>query len=250
MLRTSFNKVAGMSEVESGEEALLRQQDVLAQFGEKALRSESLDEILQEACRLVRDALGTDLAKVMELENDGVTLLVRAGVGGQDDVVGSVRVKAVKGSPEGYALQTGLTVISDNIDEETRFEYAEFIKANGVKAIASVIILGGEGKPPFGILQVDSRVVRKFGERDTKFLQGYANLIAAAVDCLMVANALHGAQTELRGIETALRRPTRRSKPESPNARKPSKWSSNNGMWLRRIATEPKMSARFELTTS
>ncbi len=54
-------------------EQLLRQQTILAQFGELALRSDSLDEILTEACRLVGVAFGTDLAKVVELQPDGKT---------------------------------------------------------------------------------------------------------------------------------------------------------------------------------
>lgn len=60
---------------------LLRQQTTLARFGELALRSDDLAEILTEACRLAGEALGTDLAKVVELQADGKTLVVRAGVG-------------------------------------------------------------------------------------------------------------------------------------------------------------------------
>jgi hypothetical protein len=63
------------------ETALLRQQATLANFGEVALRADDLDDLLHEACRLLSDALHTDLAKVMELQEDGTTLLVRAGVG-------------------------------------------------------------------------------------------------------------------------------------------------------------------------
>ena len=96
----------------SRESELLRQQDVLATFGERALKSEDLDDLLHEACKLVGEALGTDLAKVMELDNDGVTLRVRAGVGWQAGVVGGVSVKAEVGSSEGHALQTGQPAIS------------------------------------------------------------------------------------------------------------------------------------------
>ncbi len=60
---------------------LLRQQTALARFGELALKSDDLDEILNEACSLVGQALGTDLAKVMECHSNGSRLLVRAGVG-------------------------------------------------------------------------------------------------------------------------------------------------------------------------
>ena len=48
--------------------ALLRQQTILAKFGELALKSDNLDEILTQACRLVGEALGTDLAKIVERE--------------------------------------------------------------------------------------------------------------------------------------------------------------------------------------
>ena len=57
---------------------LLRHQTTLARFGELALRSNDLDEILTEACRLAGDALGTDLAKVVELQDDGKTLVVHS----------------------------------------------------------------------------------------------------------------------------------------------------------------------------
>lgn len=194
-----------MADDETPEALLLRQQDVLARFGELALRSDDLDDILHQACRLVGEALGTDLAKVMELQEDRTTLIVRAGVGWQPGVVGRVTVKAERGSSEGYALQTGQPVMSADVDAETRFEYADFIKEAGVKAIASVIILGAEGKPPFGILQVDSRSPRHFDERDTKFLRGYANLLAAAVDRLRVAYEMRVAQEALQTSEAALR---------------------------------------------
>lgn len=93
-----------------GEAAWMRQQDVLAKFGELALRSDDLDAILTEACHLVGEALGTDLSKVLELQEDGITMFVRAGVGWKPGVVGKVTVRAEKDSSEGYALQTGKPV--------------------------------------------------------------------------------------------------------------------------------------------
>ena len=73
---------------------LLRQQTALARFGELALRSDDLEEILTEACRLAGEALGTDLAKVVELQEDGKTLLVRAGVGWEPGVIGVATITA------------------------------------------------------------------------------------------------------------------------------------------------------------
>jgi len=166
-------------------------QVVLAKFGELALRSDSLDEILTEACRLVGEGLGTDLAKVMELGDDGQSLFVRAGVGWKPGVVGQVTLKAVEGTSEGYALKTGEPMISPDIATETRFTYPPFLTDNGVRAVANVVIIGSEGRPPFGILQIDSRTPRHFTDDDITFLRSYANLLAAAVDRLRVMGEVH-----------------------------------------------------------
>jgi signal transduction histidine kinase/CheY-like chemotaxis protein len=184
--------------------ALLRQQTILARFGELALRSDDLDEILTEACRLVEEALGTHLAKVVELQEDGRTLLVRAGVGWKPGVVGKVTIKAEDDTSEGLALKTGEPMISPDIGKETRFRYPPFLTENGVRAVANVVIIGGKDRPPFGILQVDSREPRQFTDEDTVFLRSYANLVAAAVDRLRVIGDVRDGEERLRRSHEAL----------------------------------------------
>ncbi|MEW5687501.1 MAG: ATP-binding protein [Pseudomonadota bacterium] len=147
--------------------------------------------------------MGTDLAKVMELQPDGKTLLVKAGVGWDDDIVGQKILKAERGSSEGYALATGEPVISNDIEREERFRYADFIKAHGVKALANVVIGRPDGSA-YGILQVDSRAPHDFGEREISFLQGYANLLGAAIDRLMKTQKLRETQSALSESEAAL----------------------------------------------
>jgi len=177
-------------------EKLVRQQTILAKFGELALRSSDLDEVLTEACYLVGEALGTDLAEVMELQADGETLLVRAGVGWKPGVIGVATIKATHDSFEGHALKTGKSMISLDIDEETRFTYAPFLVDNGVRAAINVVI-GGHVAPPFGILQVDSRTPRQFTQDDTAFLSSYANLLASAVDRQKAESALRRSKEAL-----------------------------------------------------
>ncbi|MES2845156.1 MAG: histidine kinase dimerization/phosphoacceptor domain -containing protein [Pseudomonadota bacterium] len=175
----------------------LRQQTILAKFGELALQSEDLDEILTEACRLVGQALGTDLAKVVELQSDGKTLLVRAGVGWKDGVVGVATINLEENTSEAYALRSGEPMISPDVAKETRFKYPDFLIDNGAQAVANVIIIGGKDRPAFGILQIDSRTPRYFSEEDVSFLRGYANLLAAAVDRLRVLHDLRGREALL-----------------------------------------------------
>lgn len=186
-----------MKDWEGRHAALLRQQNAMAKFGELALRSDNLDVILTEACHLIADALGTDLAKVMEMQDDGETLLVRAGVGWKPGVIGVVTVRAADNTSEGIALRTGEPMISPDIATETRFTYPAFLTENGVRAIANVLIIGGQNRRPFGILQIDSRQPRDFDAEDTTFLRSYANLLAAAVDRLRNHKEARAAESRL-----------------------------------------------------
>ena len=165
---------------------LLRQQVALAKFGEHALTFDDLDEILAEACRRVGEALGTDPAKVMELQEDGETLIVRTGLGWRPSSAGEVVRTAADDSPEGHALRTGKPVISGDIGQDTKFSYPSSLAESGIRAVASVVIIGGKDRRPFGILQVHSREPRWFTADDAVFLRSYANLLAAAVDRLRV----------------------------------------------------------------
>lgn len=161
-------------------EELLRQQTALARFGELTLRSEDLDEILQEATKLAAEGLRVDFAKILELQRDG-RLLVRAGVGWRPGVVGHTVVDAGEGSVEALALATGEPLITADIHQEQRFRISEFVKEHGVRSFVNVNIIGAPGGPPYGILEVDMSEPRQFTADDADFLRTYANLVAAAV---------------------------------------------------------------------
>lgn len=121
------------NEDEDGCQTLLRHQTALAKFGEYALRSDDLDGILTEASRLVATALGTDLAKVVELQPNGHTLLVRAGVGWKPGVVGKASIEMADDTSEGAAIRLGEPIISPDIATEKRFRFAPFLIDHGVR---------------------------------------------------------------------------------------------------------------------
>jgi len=183
------------------EETLLRQRKVLARFGELAVASDDLENILDEACRLVGDALETNMAKFMLLLDDGITFLVRNGVGWTPDVVGQVRVQATVGSPEWYSLETNSPVISTDIATETRFRYHHFQTENGVKAFVNVLVLDAEGERPFGIFEVDSHTPREFTESDIDFLRGYSNLLGGVLKRSKTLGVMRSTENKLRESE-------------------------------------------------
>ncbi|SFK67295.1 HWE histidine kinase domain-containing protein [Falsiroseomonas stagni] len=185
---------------------MLRQQTVLARFGEFALKAEDIDAILTEACRLVGEALGTDLAKVMEHEHGQDRMLLRAGIGWRPGVVGHVRVNLSDDAAEFLAVTTGEAVITADTGQEDRFRLPAFLVEHGVRAFANVLILGGEGRPPFGVLEVDSVTPRDFLDSDVAFLRSYANLIGGAVERLRAIAALRASNQELeRRVEERTR---------------------------------------------
>jgi len=124
---------------------MVKRQRVLADFGDFALRCDDIQEVLTEACRLISDALGTRLAKVVEIEEGDGTALVKAGVGWPEGIVGRERMHFDERSSEAYALRLGEPVITQDIHQEERFTFPQFMKERGVVSIVNVpIFLPGE----------------------------------------------------------------------------------------------------------
>jgi PAS domain S-box-containing protein len=162
---------------------LLRRQQVLIEFGRFVLDCGHLQQILTKGCWLIADALKADLAKVLEIERDQGTALVRAGVGWGAGVVGHARVRLDERSSEAHAIRTAEPLITPDIATEDRFEFPEFMRQHGVVALVNVPILL-PGREPYGVLQVDSREPRAFGEEDVQFLHGYAMVLGPVIDRL------------------------------------------------------------------
>ncbi len=162
---------------------LLERQRALARFGEFVLRCDDLEPILTEACRVIADALRTEFAKVVEIERDSGSGLIRAGIGWNEGIVGQQRLGLNERSSETYAIQRAAPVVTQDINAEKRFDFPPFMKAHGIIAIVNVPIFlpGGEA---YGLLQVDSRETREFGDDDIQFLRTYASLLGPVIDRL------------------------------------------------------------------
>lgn len=170
---------------------------MLADCGELALRRESLDEILTEACRLVSEALGTNHAKVLEIEGGGRSLLVRAGVGWDPGLPGKLRVQMSDRSSETYSIKAGKPVITRDIHEEDRFDVPPFLRDAGVVALANVPVLLPGGQP-YALLEIDSTEPRDFGDEDTEFPRTYATILGPVRDRYRAAAARRRRQRAVR----------------------------------------------------
>lgn len=176
----------------AGQEEMVNRQRVLADFGEFALGCEDLQQILTEACRLIADALGTPLAKVLELDRKMDRACVRAGVGWQPGIIGHEYIELDERSSESFALEAAEPVAVQDIAKEDRFDVPRFMKEHGVVALVNVPIFL-PGRRPYGLLQVDDREPREFREEDTEFLRTYATILGPVIDRLHKVSELQEA---------------------------------------------------------
>lgn len=185
-------------------EQMAKRQQVLADFGEFALRSDDLDAVLTEACRLVGDALGTGRSKILEIDQTGRSLLVRAGVGWDQGIAGRLRIPMDERSSETFAIRAGEPVISQDASKDERFELPPFMRQAGVRSLANVPISLPGGRP-YGLLQVDAIEPRAFDEEDTRFLRTYAMILGPVIDRLFRLQDLRASEERFRVIVAAAR---------------------------------------------
>jgi two-component sensor histidine kinase len=158
----------------------VRQQEILAELGVLALQARPFVELLNETARLTAEGMEAEFCKVLEYLPGQNRLLVRAGVGWHEGIVGVATVGADLESPSGFALRTGKPVISNHLENEQRFRTPELLIEHGIRRAMNVI-LQGDGAP-FGVLEVDSRSEEEFSEHDISFLQGAANILGMAIE--------------------------------------------------------------------
>ena len=158
----------------------IRQQEVLAELGVVALRGRPFLELLNETVQLTAEGMNVEFCKVLEYIPTENRLLVRAGVGWHEGIVGNATVGADLESPSGFALHTGRPVISNHLGNEQRFRTPELLVEHGIRRAMNVILQGDDA--PYGVLEVDSRSEGEFSQNDIAFLQGAANILCMAIE--------------------------------------------------------------------
>jgi PAS domain S-box-containing protein len=157
----------------------LRQQDAVARLSRRALAGGELQALFEQTANVLAETLELEFAKVLELLPDGRSLLLRAGVGWKEGLVGQARVSAGQESQAGYTLEASEPVIVEDLSRESRFTGPRLLLDHGVVSGMSVIIAGAER--PFGVLGVHTTQRRSFTPDDVQFLQSIANLLAVAI---------------------------------------------------------------------
>lgn len=165
-------------------ELRLRQQDLAGRFGLFALRQDKLQPVLDEACRVAAEGLGVGHAKALRFELEGGDFLTVAGVGWHPGVVGTCRLRPGRGSPAGYACDTGEAVVSNSLEQERRFTVPPVLAEHGIRSVINVPVPTPAGVPAsfWGVLEADCTGRDVFSEPDTAFLRLLAATLGASVE--------------------------------------------------------------------
>jgi PAS domain S-box-containing protein len=173
------NEITERRRGEEAIEAKVRQQQVVVELGQQALAGIDPSTLMNLACTLVAQTLGVEFCKILELLPDDKALLLRAGVGWQNGLVGSAIVPAGINSQAGYTLLFSKPVIVEDLRTETRFRGPALLHDHGVVSGMSAIIAGRDR--PFGILGAHTARQRIFKADDAHFLEAVAIVLSEAI---------------------------------------------------------------------
>lgn len=156
-----------------------QRQAIVAELGQVALLNNDLQALTDIAVQRIVEVLHVDYAKVLELLPDKQSLLLRAGIGWQEGLVGRATVSAGQNSQAGFTLQTDEPVIVEDLTTETRFNGPPLLHEHQVISGLSVIIQAADR--PYGVIGAHTRERRLFTSQDADFLQSVANVLGTAV---------------------------------------------------------------------
>lgn len=158
---------------------LWRELRLAAQFGAFAAGSDDLQALLDEACRVAAEGLGTTLAKLLVYLPDERAFVLQAGVGWRGGIVGQARLAVDTLTPASLAWRSGQPVVSNDLVADGCFGVPAVLAGHGIVRSINVVVPGEGGA--FGILEVESVERGEFAAHDQWFLQLLAHSLADAI---------------------------------------------------------------------
>jgi PAS domain S-box-containing protein len=202
LVRELKKEIIERKRMEKELEMRVRQQDVIAYLGHKALLGEDPINFMNEVVRKVAETLDNKYCKVLELLPDGKDMLLLAGVGWKKDLIGHAKIHSGLYTQAGYTLHSSKPVIVDDLNTETRFSGSQLLHEHNVVSGMSIIIKGQNG--PWGVLDTHTTRRKIFSKDDVNFLHSVANLLANAIARKKTEDALKESEEKYRKlVETA-----------------------------------------------
>jgi len=157
------------------------QQTALSALGQFAVVSGEISSLLDQTVTMVRQTLEVEYCGILELQDDGQSMLLRAGTGWKGDVVGKLMVPVKPGGDFDFVLSSGAEpVMVKDLASETRFIPSSWLLDHDIVSGISLAVTG-YGRL-FGILTLYTTAPRTFSEDDAHFLMSVATMLTMAVE--------------------------------------------------------------------
>jgi len=158
---------------------LRRHVRILVDVGRLAGEKVDLNRFLNQAVVQVARAVEIHHVKVLRYRPRTSDLLLVAGVGWKEGVVGTATLSADLRSPPGRSFQTAEPVSVTNLTEQQEYVHSDLLKEHGIISLTNVpVLIDGAA---WGVLEVDSTKPRDFTEDTTDFLTAAAALIGVVL---------------------------------------------------------------------
>jgi PAS domain S-box-containing protein len=177
------NRITNLVDQYHAESALDRyvdQQQIIADLGQAALAGDGIESLFEQAVEAVSGGLDTEYSKVLEYRPEHEDLLLRAGVGWREGLVGEATVGAGDESQAGHTLRSEEPIVVTDLRTENRFSGPPLLAEHDVIGGVSVII--GSSEDPWGVLGTHTTKQRAFTNEDVNFVQSVANVLATAIE--------------------------------------------------------------------
>lgn len=163
-------------------------------FSKDALGSSDPASLLQRATERVAEGMGVARVKVLEYRAETDDLLICAGVGWHEGVVGQASLPSDMASPPGRSFRTRRSVRIANLPASRAFKRSDLLRAHGIVSLLNVPILTDDRA--WGVLEVDSASPRRFTKDDEEFLLGFAGVLGDAIESKRRAAAVASTHIE------------------------------------------------------
>ncbi|MFB6254183.1 MAG: PAS domain S-box protein, partial [Halobacteriaceae archaeon] len=180
LLANRIRNLIAQYHAESQLEVRAEQQQHVATLGQEALAGASPESLFERAVRKVADTLDNEYAKVLEYRPKHEDLLLQAGTGWRDGLVGEATVGIGEDSQAGHTLRSEEPIVVEDLRTEERFRGPPLLVEHDVVSGISVII--GSPDDPWGVLGTHTTEPTTFSEDDINFVQNIANVLANAIN--------------------------------------------------------------------
>ncbi len=171
--------VTEAKQAEALQQAHLRQLAALAELSQMAVVGRPLEEVLQRAAELASEILQVPLVGIFELDEEARVLLLRAGVGWREGLIGRMEIPLGTGAPVSLAAATEEPYVFRDLGSEAGFEGSSLLVEHGAVAGVCVPI---RGRRLLGVLGAHATAQRELPRWAVELLQSVAGVLAQAIE--------------------------------------------------------------------